>query len=304
MVSSGKVNSDCSAITSALGSYNSAVSGLAGSWEGVSYNNLTSKATEFISDAQGKITKSMEAFASACDKYEEYLELKKKLNDYKSSLSDAKSKDSDTNDMSSTISKYEGLVNRTKDEIETIKKQIKSYLSTASGSKVKGASPNMGVNGHRFVNYYQYNYSNPYSEGTIATSGCGPTSAAMALTYITGKEITPVETAKFGNGTYTCSQGTYWSYFAAVSEKYGVKCTQKSVSADNIKEGLKNGKPVIISMGPGHFTSAGHFIVLRGIDKNGKVIVADPNSEERSKQTWDMSTITSEGAQIWTFPDK
>lgn len=156
---------------------------------------------------------------------------------------------------------------------------------------------------HKFVNYYQTDYDNPYSQGTIATSGCGPTSAAMALTYLTGKEITPVETAKFGNGTYTCSQGTYWSYFEAVSKKYDVKCEQHDCSSDNIKNGFKNGKPVIISMGPGHFTSAGHFIVLRGMDKDGKVIVADPNSEDRSKQTWDMDTIVSEGKQIWTFPD-
>jgi len=157
---------------------------------------------------------------------------------------------------------------------------------------------------HKFVNYYQYNYDNPYSEGTIATSGCGPTSAAMVLTYLTGKEITPVKTAEFGNGTYTCSEGTYWSYFEAVSNKYDVNCKEQSCTKENIVGSLNKGKPVIISMGPGHFTSGGHFIVLRGIDKNGKAIVADPNSEERSKQTWDMSTITSEGAQIWTFPDK
>ncbi|MBQ6538943.1 MAG: C39 family peptidase [Bacilli bacterium] len=301
MVSSSKVNSDCSTITSTLSKYTTAVSGLSGDWKGASYDNLSSKAAEFIADAQGKISKSMEAFATACDEYEKYLEKKQELKDLQSKLSDAKNKDSEENDMSSTIRHYQSKISDKKEEIETLKKQIKSHLSTASGSKVKGANPQMTVAGHAFVNYYQFDYNNPYSQGTIATSGCGPTSAAMALTYITGKEITPVETAEFGNGTYTCSQGTYWSYFGAVSEKYGVKCNQESVSSDNIKNGFKNGKPVIISMGPGHFTSAGHFIVLRGMDSNGKVIVADPNSKEKSNQTWDMDTIVAEGKQIWTF---
>lgn len=302
MVSSGKVNGDLSSISKSLSQYTSAISGLSGAWEGESYNNLSSKANDFIGDAEGKISKGMEAFANACDAYEEYLKLKDELKDYKSKLSSAKAADSDTNDMSSKISYYNGLISSKNDEIEAKKKEIKSYLSTASGTKLEGvSSPNISVSGGKFVNYYQYNYTNPYSEGTIATSGCGPTSAAMALTYLTGKEITPVETAAFGNGTYTCSAGTYWSYFAAVSEKYGVKCTQKGVSSENIKNGFKDGKPIIISMGRGHFTSAGHFIVLRGIDSNGKVIVADPNSEERSNKTWDMDIIVSEGKQIWTF---
>ena len=301
MVSSGKVTANLNTITTALGKYTSTISDLSSSWKGDSYNNLSSKASEFISDAEGKITKGMTAFANACDAYEEYLKLKEDLKDYQNKLSNAQKADSEENDMSSKINHYKNMVSDTKTKIENKKKEIKNYLSTASGTRLKGVSSNLGFGGHTFINYYQYNYNNPYSEGTIRTSGCGPTSAAMALAYITGKNITPVETAEFGNGTYTCSDGTYWSYFEAVSSKYGVKCTQQSVSSDNIKNGFKNGKPVIISMGPGHFTSAGHFIVLRGIDSKGKVIVADPNSEERSNQTWDMSTIVSEGKQIWTF---
>ncbi len=303
MVSSGKVNSDCSTITSTLNNYKSALSSLSGDWKGASYNNLSSKAEEFIADAQSNISKSMEAFATACDEYERYLKLKEELKDLEAKLSNAQSKHSEENDMSSTINHYKHKINNTEDQLNALKKQIKAHLSTASGAKMKGANPKMGLAGHEFINYYQYNYSEPYSEGNIATSGCGPTSAAMALTYITGKEITPVETAAFGNGTYTCSAGTYWSFFGAVSEKYGVKCNQEDINAENITNGFKNGKPVIASMGPGHFTSSGHFIVLRGLDKDGKVIVADPNSEERSNETWDMDTIVSEGAQIWTFPD-
>jgi hypothetical protein len=56
-----------------------------------------------------------------------------------------------------------------------------------------------------------------------------------------------------------------------------------------------------MSMGPGHFTKGGHFIVLRGTTEDGRIIVADPNSETRSKQTWDVSVFLNEGKQLWAF---
>ena len=73
------------------------------------------------------------------------------------------------------------------------------------------------------------------------------------------------------------------------------------VSYANIVDNLKSGKTLIMSMGPGHFTSKGHFIVVRGLTNDGKLIVADPNSESRSNQTWDVNTLVKEGKQIWAM---
>jgi predicted double-glycine peptidase len=47
-------------------------------------------------------------------------------------------------------------------------------------------------------------------------------------------------------------------------------------------------------MGKGHFTSSGHFIVLRGITETGKILVADPASKRRSEQEWDFDIILTE----------
>ena len=47
-------------------------------------------------------------------------------------------------------------------------------------------------------------------------------------------------------------------------------------------------------MGKGHFTGSGHFMVLRGVTKSGKILVADPASYERSQKSWDMSIILNE----------
>jgi hypothetical protein len=47
-------------------------------------------------------------------------------------------------------------------------------------------------------------------------------------------------------------------------------------------------------MTKGHFTSGGHFIVLRGITAEGKILVADPASVKRSEQEWALSLIVNE----------
>ena len=50
-------------------------------------------------------------------------------------------------------------------------------------------------------------------------------------------------------------------------------------------------------MGKGHFTNSGHFIVLRGMDKEGKVLIADPASLERSSKAWDLKLILDEASE-------
>ena len=47
-------------------------------------------------------------------------------------------------------------------------------------------------------------------------------------------------------------------------------------------------------MAQGHFTSSGHFIVLRGVTSEGKILVADPASYQRSNKEWDLSIILDE----------
>ena len=49
-------------------------------------------------------------------------------------------------------------------------------------------------------------------------------------------------------------------------------------------------------MTKGHFTSSGHFIVLRGV-KDGQILVADPASYKRSEKNWDLSIILNEASK-------
>ena len=67
--------------------------------------------------------------------------------------------------------------------------------------------------------------------------------------------------------------------------------------AGQVLAALEQKKLVVVLMWPGHFTASGHFIVLRGLDEDGKVVVADPSSQKRSEVSWDFQLIVDEAAE-------
>ena len=69
---------------------------------------------------------------------------------------------------------------------------------------------------------------------------------------------------------------------------------EEDLSAQEVVDALSSGKLVVAIMSKGHFTSSGHFIVLRGVTSEGKILVADPASYKRSGQEWDLSLIMDE----------
>lgn len=147
--------------------------------------------------------------------------------------------------------------------------------------------------------------------GTIGTSGCGPTALAIVVSTLTGQNITPVDTAKWSvNNGHRCEgNGSYHSLIPKGAEHYGLKVEKLGrSSAKELARHLSSGKLVIAIMAKGHFTTGGHFIVLRGITSDGKVLVADPASVKRSNREWDMSIILNEakgtasaGGPFWSI---
>lgn len=145
----------------------------------------------------------------------------------------------------------------------------------------------------------------PYGRsGTISSSGCGPTSLTMVVVGLTGDtSVNPKIAADWSaaSGYRVEGVGTSWGLFPAGVSHWGFRCEELSVSSTAISQKLREGKTLIASMGPGHFTSQGHFIVLRGITKNGKILVNDPNSRSRSEQEWSVSIIVNEAKGAWAF---
>lgn len=133
------------------------------------------------------------------------------------------------------------------------------------------------------------------SSSTIGQAGCGPTSMAIVISTLTGKPHDPLELAGWSaaNG-YRCEgNGSYHSLIPAAASFYGLNC-RGNLKEQDIVDALSSGKLVVVIMSRGHFTKGGHFIVLRGVTKEGKVLVADPASYKRSGQEWDLSIILEE----------
>jgi len=74
-----------------------------------------------------------------------------------------------------------------------------------------------------------------------------------------------------------------------LAEKYGYKgeFVSKGGNYSKVTNALASGKSlVIVLMGPGTFTSGGHYIVLTGTRSDGHVSVADPASRARTQTKW------------------
>jgi hypothetical protein len=133
--------------------------------------------------------------------------------------------------------------------------------------------------------------------GTIGTSGCGPTALAIVVSSLTGKRVTPVETAEWAvrNGYRVEGNGSMHALIPDGARHYGlsVECVSRK-DGQTIADALAEGKLVVAVMSKCHFTGSGHFIVLRGVTAEGKILIADPISVKRSEQLWDLSVILNE----------
>ena len=135
------------------------------------------------------------------------------------------------------------------------------------------------------------------TSSTIGEAGCGPTSMAMVISTFTGEAHDPVELAQWSaaNGHRCEGNGSYHSLIPQSAIAYGL--TVEGVGKNDgqkIVDALASGKLVVAIMAKGHFTTSGHFIVLRGVTSEGKILVADPASYNRSGQEWEFSIILEE----------
>lgn len=114
-----------------------------------------------------------------------------------------------------------------------------------------------------------------YGSSDIALSGCAPTCLSMVIVGLTrNHNATPNKIAKYAqdNGYYLKGTGTSWSLLTEGASHFGVVGREISLSKETVCGVLKQGQPVICSVGRGDFTTEGHFIVLTGM-KDGRIKV-------------------------------
>ena len=138
-----------------------------------------------------------------------------------------------------------------------------------------------------------------FSSGdSIDVYGCGPTTFAMLVSNLTNETLTPDEAAFFAydKKLYIPRTGSSHSIFVQGLPEFGIKASPfNDYNSSSLKNELKKGNMFVVLMRNGTFSSStGHFILLLGIDKDGKGIIADSNSVVNSQKSWDLDLILNE----------
>ena len=135
-----------------------------------------------------------------------------------------------------------------------------------------------GVTEVVYFNQLDQRYANqPFGTDNIGGYGCGPTSMAIVVSSLTDEIVDPIAMAKWAyeNGGWCKGQGSYHSLIPNAAKAWGLNVEGcKASEPQRILDALSQGKLVVAIMGKGHFTTTGHFIVLRGV-QDGKILVAD-----------------------------
>lgn len=142
-----------------------------------------------------------------------------------------------------------------------------------------------------------------YAGTDFGESGCGPTCLTMAYVALTGRTDTaPVDVGVLSERMGCAgSDGTAWLFMTEGAAELGLVAEELPADEESVRQALLSGSPVICSVRPGDFTTTGHFIVLAGIDADGRLIVRDPNSPERTARAWDFDTILKQSVAIWAY---
>ena len=142
-----------------------------------------------------------------------------------------------------------------------------------------------------------------YGSSCIAVTGCGPTCLAMAGYYLTGEaRFNPREMAAFAeqNGYYETGYGSSWTLISEGAGRLGLSAKELPLVKKKLTDALEAGRPVILALGKGDFTSSGHYILLTSW--NGEAFtVNDPNSRIRSSRTWTYEELEGQIRNIWAL---
>ncbi len=140
-----------------------------------------------------------------------------------------------------------------------------------------------------------------YAGELMGISGCGPTCLSMVCIYLLGDTgLTPEALARFSSENAFCEDGigSAWTLISRGGPMLGLDVTEIPLHKERIFRNLEVGNPIICVMGPGDFTTTGHFIVLTGVE-DGKLKINDPNSRTRSEMLWEYEDIESQFRNLW-----
>ena len=145
-----------------------------------------------------------------------------------------------------------------------------------------------------------------YGSNVMGLTGCGPTCLSMVCLYLLrDATYTPRYVADFAeeNDYYVEGSGSAWTLISEGGEALGLDVTEIPLDENRMIKNLEVGNPIICIMGPGDFTTTGHFIVLADC-KDGRFVVNDPNSKTNSERLWSYEEIKGQIKNLWVCRNK
>ena len=143
----------------------------------------------------------------------------------------------------------------------------------------------------------------PYGDGLMALNGCGPTALSMVVCGLTGDgSVTPWTVARYADeaGYYVEGAGSKWELMSTGCQHFGLSARELPLDRSVMVRALEDGQPIVCSVGPGDFTTSGHFILLTGVE-DGKFRVNDPNRRSNSEKLWDYDTLAPQIRNLWAY---
>lgn len=168
----------------------------------------------------------------------------------------------------------------------------------------KAAFEKGAVNGAAYFNQTDSQYRDyPFASSNVYMAGCGPFSAAMAVSTLMGEVLDPLEFVDFANskGYAISGVGISWSYFSAIASEYDMTVTRTS-DPDAAIQALEDGKVVLMSQSAalgGYWTNGGHIVLLVGQTDEGKFLVNDPASRRRTDQSHTYNQVFTPNKMMW-----
>lgn len=142
-----------------------------------------------------------------------------------------------------------------------------------------------------------------YGNDVAGITACGPLCLSMVAYYLTeDPEMSPDKMIEFSieDGHCVPGNGSAWTLISKGAPKLGLTVKELPLVEAFVRRELESGKPVICVMGPGVFTTTGHFIVLTGYE-NGMYRINDPNSVERSNKLWRFEEFQDQIRNLWAI---
>lgn len=188
---------------------------------------------------------------------------------------------------------------------EKLSKTGEAAYKTAQNAVANTSGAGSGMS--TFVSQYDSKYKDmSYAGSTVSEKGCAPAVASMVASNYGLKY--GMDKAIKDSTSYQNDEGTSAEYFKTALGGQGISTNyiQGSNSAQQITQALANGNQVILlgkdanntSKDNSPFGPTAHYVVATGLDKNGNLIINDPEAD--APRTYSTSILSSANMGIST----